>query len=99
LGDIVVNFLGINVSTVMQDDALLFFIKVYLRVAWYSFISYWVTIEKALHWLAIPEVGANNLRRILSLDMGIENALRFNDYIGTLLAETMTASEIHLNIS
>jgi len=31
--------------------------------------------------------------------MGIENALRFNHYIGTLLAETMTASEIHLNIS
>jgi len=74
----------------MQDDTLLFFIKVYLRVAWYSFVSYWVTIEKALHRLAIPEVGANNLRCIPSLDMGIENALGFNDYARALPAKAVT---------
>jgi hypothetical protein len=41
----------------------------------------------------------DNFWSILGLDMGIENALRFNDYIGTLLAETMTTSEIHLGMA
>jgi hypothetical protein len=28
--------------------------------------------------------------------MGVEDAFRFNDYVGALLAETVTASEIYL---
>ena len=31
--------------------------------------------------------------------MGIENVLGFNDYIGALLTETVTASEIHLGMA
>ena len=60
--------------------------------------SHRVTVEESFHWLAISKVRMNNLRSILRLDMGIENALRFNYYIGSLLAETMTTGEIYLNI-
>jgi hypothetical protein len=56
-------------------------------------------VEKSLHWLTIPKMRTDNLWGILSLDMGIENTLRFNHYIGTLLTETMTTGEIHFNIS
>jgi len=41
----------------------------------------------------------DNFWSILSLDMGIENAFRFDDYIGTLLTETVTTSEIHLGMA
>jgi hypothetical protein len=56
-------------------------------------------VEKAFHRLAISKMRANNLWGIFSLDMGVENALGFNDYIGTLLAETVTTSEIHLGMA
>jgi hypothetical protein len=36
---------------------------------------------------------------ILGLDMGIEDALGFNDYIGALLTETVTTGEIHLGMA
>jgi hypothetical protein len=56
-------------------------------------------VEKAFHRFAISKMGSNNFRRILGLDMGIENALGFNDYVGTLLAETVAASEINLGMA
>jgi hypothetical protein len=56
-------------------------------------------VEKAFHRLAIPKMRGDNFWSILGLDMGIKNAFRFNDYIGTLLAETVTTSEIHLGMA
>jgi hypothetical protein len=56
-------------------------------------------VEKAFHRLAISKMRADNFWGILGLDVGIENAFRFNDYIGTLLAETVTTSEIHLGMA
>jgi hypothetical protein len=53
-------------------------------------------VEKAFHRPVIPEMRADNFWSIFGLDMGIENALGFNDYVGTLLAETVTTTEIHL---
>jgi hypothetical protein len=41
----------------------------------------------------------DNFWGILSLDMGVENAFRFNNYIGTLLAETVTTGEIYLGMA
>jgi hypothetical protein len=56
-------------------------------------------VEKAFHRLAILKMRGDNFWSILGLDMGIKNAFRFNDYIRTLLAETVTASEIHLGMA
>jgi hypothetical protein len=56
-------------------------------------------IEKTLHRLAISKMGDDNFWGILGLDMGVENAFGFNNYIGTLLAETVTTSEIHLGMA
>jgi hypothetical protein len=56
-------------------------------------------VKKTLHGLAISKMRADNFWSILSLDMGIENAFRFNNYIGTLLAETMTTGEIYLGMA
>jgi hypothetical protein len=56
-------------------------------------------IEKAFHRFAISKMRADNFWSILSLDMGIKNAFGFNDYIGTLLAETVTTGEIHLGMA
>jgi hypothetical protein len=66
---------------------------------WYGFAGYRVMVEKTFHRLAISKMRGDNFRSILGLDMGIENAFRFNDYIRTLLAETVTASEIHLGVA
>jgi hypothetical protein len=55
-------------------------------------------VEKAFHGLAISKMRGDNFRSVLGLDVSIENAFRFNDYIGTLLAETMTTSEIYLGM-
>jgi hypothetical protein len=56
-------------------------------------------VEKAFHRLAISKMRDDNFWGILSLDMGVENAFRFNNYIGTLLAETVTTGEIHLGMA
>jgi hypothetical protein len=56
-------------------------------------------VEKAFHRLAISKMRDDNFWSILGLDMGIENAFGFNDYIGALLAETVTTSEIHLGMA
>jgi hypothetical protein len=56
-------------------------------------------VEKAFDGLAISKMRGDNLRSILGLDMSIENAFGFNDYIGTLLAKAMTTGEIHLGMS
>jgi hypothetical protein len=66
---------------------------------WHSFAGYRVMIEQTLHGLAISKVRTDNLWSILSLDMGVENTFRFNNYIGTLLAETVTTGEIHLSMA
>jgi hypothetical protein len=44
-------------------------------------------------------MGSNNFRSIVGLDMSIENALGFNDYIRTLLAETVAAGKINLGMA
>jgi hypothetical protein len=56
-------------------------------------------VEKAFHRLAISKMGDDNFWSILGLDMGVENAFRFNNYIGTLLAETVTTGEIYLSMA
>jgi hypothetical protein len=56
-------------------------------------------VEEAFHRFAISKMRSNNFRSILGLDMGIKNALGFNDYIGTLLAETVAAGEINLDMA
>jgi hypothetical protein len=56
-------------------------------------------VEKAFHRFVISKMRSNNFRNILGLNMGIENALGFNDYVGTLLAETVAAGEINLGMA
>src|SRR4030043_2436820 len=56
-------------------------------------------VEKAFHRFAISKMRGDNFRNILGLNMGIENALGFNDYIGTLLAETVAAGNINLGMA
>jgi hypothetical protein len=56
-------------------------------------------VKKAFYRLAISKMGADNFWGILSLDMGVENAFRFDNYIGTLLAETVTTGEIYLSMT
>jgi hypothetical protein len=41
----------------------------------------------------------DNFRSVLGLDVGIENAFRFDNYIRTLLAKAVTTSEIHLGMA
>jgi hypothetical protein len=56
-------------------------------------------VEKTFHSFAISKMRGDNFWSILSLDMGIENAFRFNDYIRTLLAKAVTTSKIHLSMA
>jgi hypothetical protein len=56
-------------------------------------------VEESLYWLAISKMRGDNFRSVLSLDVGIENASRFDNYIRTLLAKAVTTSEIHLGMA
>jgi hypothetical protein len=56
-------------------------------------------VEKAFYRLAISKMRGDNFWGILGLDMSIEYAFRFNDYIRALLTETVTTSEIHLGMA
>jgi hypothetical protein len=56
-------------------------------------------VEKAFHRFVISKMIIDNLQGILSLNMGVENAFGFNDYIRALLAETVAASEINLGMA
>jgi hypothetical protein len=57
-------------------------------------------VEKAFHRLAISEMRTDNFWSIFGLDTEIENALRFNNYAGTLLAKAMTvaAADFHRSV-
>jgi hypothetical protein len=97
--NIMLDFFGVDMPAVTQDDALLFLIEVYLCIVRYGFASNRVTVEKAFHGFAFTKMRADNFWSILGLDMGIENALGFDDYIGALLTETVAAREIHLGMA
>jgi len=56
-------------------------------------------VKKAFDGLAISKMRGDNFLSVLGLNMSIENAFGFNDYIGTLLAKAMTTSEIHLGVA
>jgi hypothetical protein len=55
-------------------------------------------VKEAFHRLAILEMRGDNFGSIFGLNVGVENALRFNDYIGALLTEAMATGEVHLDI-
>jgi hypothetical protein len=97
-GSIVVDFFRVDLPTVAQDDALLFLVEVYLRIARYGFAGHRVTVKQAFYWLAISEMRDDNLGGILGLNMGVENALWFNDHIWTLLTEAVATGEVDLYI-
>ena len=62
--------------------------------------SHRVTVEETLHRLALAKVGTHNLRGILSLDVGIKDAVRFDNYAWPVPAKTvtMTAADVHLGV-
>ncbi|MBA7597891.1 hypothetical protein ES703_04898 [subsurface metagenome] len=96
--NIVINFLGVNVSAVSQYYALLSRVEFYIRIERYGLSGLRVSVEETLHRLAIAKMGTHDLVGILSLDMGIEDAVGFYDHIGALLAKTVAAGEIHRSI-
>ncbi len=84
-------------AAVAQDDPPLLFIEFNIRVARYRLTADRVAVEEAFHRLAVPKVGAHNIGRILGLDMGIEDAVGFNNDIGALLTEAVAAAEVNLD--
>jgi hypothetical protein len=82
-------------AAVTQYYALLVAIEGYILIARYCLIAKRVVVKQAFHRFAITKMGLGNLRGVFNRHLGIEDALRFDDSDGALLAETMAASEIY----
>jgi hypothetical protein len=55
-------------------------------------------VKEAFHRLVISEMKGDNFDSIFGLNVGVENAFWFNDYIGTLLTEAVATGEVHLDV-
>jgi hypothetical protein len=52
-------------------------------------------IEETLHRFSVTEVRGNDFGGIIGIDMGIEDAVRFDHHVGALLAKAVAAGEVN----
>jgi hypothetical protein len=96
-GNVVFYPLRVDVTAITKDNTLLLLIEVYIPIIRYCLTVNGVLIKKMCYWLSITKVRLDNLWDIINANVSIKDTFRFNDNNGTLLAEAVAASEIHLH--
>ena len=97
-GDVVLDPLRVDATAVAQNNPLLHAVKLDVAVVAHGLAADRVFVEEALDGLAVAEVGGNDFRDVVERDMGVENAFRLDHRHRALLAETVAAGEIDIDL-